>query len=167
MQSRGLYNVHFYPPKGIELSFNKDVILRSFTIALSHTRTCLGKALIISMDRWLVSLDRSMIVSACACEFSQSQRLRITMFYRYNLLSTLWKHSIIFYTLLWELIRYKIPCKSSAFILDNLHIIFPHFIHEDNKPQASILLKITQLKTPAQLPRPSSFMINECMLSQV
>lgn len=92
--------MHFYPPKGIELSFNKDVILRSFTIALSHTRTCLGKALIISMDRWLVSLDRSMIVSACACEFSQSQRLRITMFYRNNLLSTLWKHSIIFYTLL-------------------------------------------------------------------
>lgn len=41
----------YYPPKGIGLLFNKDVILRSFTVALSHTlRTCLGEAVIISKD---------------------------------------------------------------------------------------------------------------------
>lgn len=51
MQSRGLYNVHYYPPKGIQLLFNKGVIPGSFTVALSHTRTCLRKVIIISKDR--------------------------------------------------------------------------------------------------------------------
>lgn len=30
MKSRGLYNVRYYPSKGIQLLFNKDVILSSF-----------------------------------------------------------------------------------------------------------------------------------------
>lgn len=67
MQSRGLYNVHYYPPKGIEPLFNKDVILRSFTVALSHTRTCHGEVVIISKDTTLVSLSRTMNVTACVC----------------------------------------------------------------------------------------------------
>ena len=71
--------MNYYPPKGIQLLFNKDVIPRSFTIALSHTRTCLGKVISISKDRWLVSLGRSMDVIAHACEYFQSQRLRLTM----------------------------------------------------------------------------------------
>lgn len=60
--------MHYYPPKGIGLLFNKDVILRSFTVALSPTlRTCLGEAVIISKDTTLVSLSRTMDVIACAC----------------------------------------------------------------------------------------------------
>lgn len=51
MQNRGLYNVHYYLPKGIQLLFNEDVILRSFTAAWSHTRTHLGKAIIMGKDR--------------------------------------------------------------------------------------------------------------------
>lgn len=60
--------MHYYPPKGIGLLFNKDVILRSFTVALSHTlRTYLGEVVIISKDTRLVSLSRTMEALACAC----------------------------------------------------------------------------------------------------
>lgn len=79
MQSGGLYTAHYYPPKGIPLLFNKDVMPRRFTVALSHTKTCLGRLISVSKDRWLVSLGRSMDVIARACEYFQSQRLRLTM----------------------------------------------------------------------------------------
>lgn len=67
MQSARLYTLHHSLPKGIELLFNKVVIWRSFIIVLLHTRTCLG--MVLSKDRWLVSLGRSRYVIADACGF--------------------------------------------------------------------------------------------------
>lgn len=81
MQSRGLCNVHYYSPKGKQLLFNKDVILRSFTVILSHIRTCSGSVILISKNRWPFSMGRrTMDVIAYTCQFSQNHRvIGITM----------------------------------------------------------------------------------------